>query len=140
MQNIFEIEDWYGESINVSLEINQYMNNDNLYIGLSLPNEDSEFFGDMTVNLSNELPPFCAYLDVNGIPGIEDFVTKNKLGEDSGMKKRSGFVEYPLYIFNPEKLKDICPKQVERYEKDLREKGKLTDVEMNILTDRKVRK
>ena len=40
MQNLFEIKDWFGETQNVSLEINQYMNNDNIYIGLSLPNEE----------------------------------------------------------------------------------------------------
>lgn len=140
MQNLFEIEDWFGEMQNVSLEINQYMNNDNIYIGLSLPNEDSEFYGDATVNLSEELPPYCGYLDVDGIPNIEEFVKENGLGEDTGKTKRSGFVEYPLYIFNPEKLREICPKQVERYEKDLRAKGKLTDVEKDILLDRQVRK
>ena len=139
MQNLFEIKDWFGETQNVSLEINQYMNNDNIYIGLSLPDEEDEFYGDVTVNLSNELPPYCGYLDVDGIPSIEDFIKENKLGEDSGLKKQSGFVEYPLYIFNPEKLREICPKQTERYEKDMRAKGKLTDAEMNILTDRKVR-
>ena len=47
MQNLFEIKDWFGETQNVSLEINQYMNNDNIYIGLSHPNEEDEFYGDV---------------------------------------------------------------------------------------------
>ena len=38
MQNLFDIKDWFGETQQVSLEINQYMNNDNIYmIGSSPP-------------------------------------------------------------------------------------------------------
>jgi hypothetical protein len=90
MQNLFEIKDWFGETQNVSLEINQYMNNDNIYIGLSLPNEEDEFYGDVTVNLSNELPPYCGYLDVDGIPSIEDFIKDISLVRILVLRSRVG--------------------------------------------------
>ena len=53
MQNLFEIKDWFGETQNVSLEINQYMNNDNIYIGLSLPDEEDEFYASTDCGSGN---------------------------------------------------------------------------------------
>ena len=66
----------------VTLDIQQYMNNKAMYIGL-MCNEDGydEPFGDVTVNLSVAAPNYCGYLNVNDMPDIEKFITENELGD-----------------------------------------------------------
>jgi hypothetical protein len=85
----------------VTFDIQQYMNNRAMFIGL-MCNEDGyeEPFGDVTVNLSVAAPNYCGYLNVNDMPDIEKFITDNDLGEFTGFTQRSGFCEYPLYLFN----------------------------------------
>ena len=60
----------------VTLDIQQYMNNKSMYIGL-MCNEDGqeEPFGDVTVNLSVAAPNYCGHLNVNDMPDIEKFIT-----------------------------------------------------------------
>ena len=52
----------------VTFDIQQYMNNRAMFIGL-MCNEDGyeEPFGDVTVNLSVAAPNYCGYLNVNDI-------------------------------------------------------------------------
>ena len=56
----------------VTLDIQQYMNNKAMYIGL-MCNEDGydEPFGDVTVNLSVAAPNYCGYRNVNDMRDIE---------------------------------------------------------------------
>ena len=61
---------------------------------------DGEPFGNLTVNLGRPLPDKYAFLDVNNIPDAERFVVENGLGVFTGMMEQSGFVAYPLYVFN----------------------------------------
>ena len=84
----------------VTFDIQQYMNNRAMFIGL-MCNEDGyeEPFGDVTVNLSVAAPNYCGYLNVNDMPDIEKFITDNDIGEFTGFTQRSGFCEYPLYLF-----------------------------------------
>ena len=91
----------------VTFDIQQYMNNRAMFIGL-MCNEDGyeEPFGDVTVNLSVAAPNYCGYLNVNDMPDIEKFITDNDLGEFTGFTQRSGFCEYPLYLFNVDKLRE----------------------------------
>lgn len=93
------------------------MNNGCLYIGMN-DFEDGypEAYGDVTVNLDGKVPNYCAYLDVNNMPGIEKFVTDNGLGELTGLTTQSGFTEFPLYLFNAEKLRELCPDGMKTYE------------------------
>jgi hypothetical protein len=42
------------------------------------------------------------------MPDIEKFITDNDLGEFTGFTQRSGFCEYPLYLFNVDKLRELC--------------------------------
>ena len=60
----------------VTFDIQQYMNNRAMFIGL-MCNEDGyeETFGDVTVNLSVAAPNYCGYLNVNDMPDIEKFIT-----------------------------------------------------------------
>ena len=101
----------------VQLEINSYMNNNGLYIGMLSKEEDGfEPYGDMTVNLTEKAPDYCAYLDTNNLSGIEKFVVDNDLGEFTGFTQRSGFCEFPLYMFNVDKLRELCPDGMQAYE------------------------
>ena len=104
----------------VTFDIQQYMNNKAMYISL-MCREDGceELFGDVTVNLSFEAPDYCGYLNVNDMPDIEQFITDNELGEFTGFTQRSGYCEYPLYMFNVDKLRELCPDGMEMYEANI---------------------
>lgn len=104
-------------AIQVQLEIQQYMNNGCLYIGMN-DFEDGypEAYGDVTVNLDGKVPNYCGYLDVNNMPGVEKFVTDNGLGEFTGLTMQSGFTEFPLYLFHADKLRELCPDGMKMYE------------------------
>ena len=92
----------------VTFDIQQYMNNRAMFIGL-MCNEDGyeEPFGDVTVNLSVAAPNYCGYLNVNDMPDIEKFITDNDLGEFTGFTQRSGFCEYPCLLRLPLSLPPI---------------------------------
>ena len=49
---------------------------------------------------------------------IEDILEENDLGDFTGITLKSGFCEYPLYVFNVDKLRELCPKQMAEYEKN----------------------
>ena len=83
------------------------------------------------MNLCEGAPDYCGYLDTNNMSEIERFIKENGIGEFTGWKQRSGFCSYPLYKFDPEKLRELCPKGMAEYEasiqpvkKDVQEKGR----------------
>ena len=116
----------------VTLDIQQYMNNKAMYIGL-MCNEDGydEPFGDVTVNLSVAAPNYCGYLNVNDMPDIEKFITENELGEFTGFTQRSGYCEYPLYLFNVDTEGEPIIKAFEMEQNgQVKKKGKKTQSEI----------
>lgn len=116
MRNAFEYEE-YGRKTGVMLEARHYVGNKALYLGL-IERESMEPFCNLTVNLpGGDVPPFAAFLDVNHLEGAREFVEKNALAEDTGITRRSGFVTYPLYLFNAEKLRELFPHEMDRYER-----------------------
>lgn len=107
----------WGTTGRVQLEISQYMNNGCLYIGLvSYEDGYPEPYGDLTVNLTGKAPDYCGYVDLNNMPELEKFIEENDLGEFTGLTQRSGFCEYPLYLFNVDKLRELCPEGMQAYE------------------------
>lgn len=106
-----------GETM-VAMDIQQYMDTGNMYIGLGCFEDGyPEPFGDLTVNLGDVTPNYCSYVDVNNMPNAEKFIKDNGLGSFTGFIKRSGYVEYPLYMFEPDKLREFCPDGLALYEK-----------------------
>lgn len=115
----------YGGDTEVKLEILPYLNNGRL--GISLVGfEDGmpEPYGNLTVNIDAPTPDYCGYLDTNNLSNAEKFVVDNDLGEFTGLTGRSGYCEYPLYLFNVDKLRELCPEQMAAYEHSIGVTGK----------------
>lgn len=128
MEKTLNLRSQFGEEYVVSLEINTYLNNGCLYIGLVEQGEYPEPYGDLTVNLSGKAPDYCGYVDLNNMPELEKFIAENDLGEFTGLTQRSGFCEYPLYLFNVDKLRELCPDGMQAYEASI---GKSRDVKVH---------
>lgn len=101
MDKTMKLHSQFGGEYDVLLEISRYLNNGCIYIGL-VTNEKvfPEPYGDLTVNLEGRVPDYCGYAELNNMPELEKFMEENELGEFMGLTKRSGFCEYPLYVFN----------------------------------------
>ena len=120
MESILELQTQWGTTEKIQLEICNYMNNNGLYIGLSaVGGEYPESYGDLTVNLESKAPDYCGYVDTSSMPELEKFITDHDIGEFTGLSKRSGFCEFPLYMFNPDKLRELCPDGMSAYEKSI---------------------
>ena len=125
MEKTLNLHSQFGGEYAVSLEINTYLNNGCMYIGLVEQGEYPEPYGDLTVNLDGKAPDYCGYVDLNNMPELEKFISDNDLGEFTGLTKRSGFCEYPLYLFNVDRLRELCPDGMQVYEASI---GKGRDV------------
>lgn len=64
---------------------------------------------------------------LNNMPELKKFIEENDLGEFTGLMQRSGFCEYPLYMFNVDKLRELCPDGMQAYEASI---GKGRDVKV----------
>ena len=115
MKKQLEMERRFSGKVTLELEINSYMDNNRMYIGLVEP--DGEHFADLTVNINAPCPDYCGYVDTNNCPELEGFIEKHGLGELTGLMGGSGFCSYPLYLFNPEKLREIAPEDMELFER-----------------------
>ena len=77
-------------------------------IAIQAWDEDGEPFAVITVNLPDEElsgdENCTAFVDVNNIPEIYDFLIDNEIAEFTGRTAYSGFCEYPEFKFNLGKL------------------------------------
>ncbi len=120
MENTLVFDSRFSGRVSVKLEVNSYMNNGRLYLGLTeTGGEYPEPFADITVNIDAPCPPYCGYVDTNICPDLEEFIVKNGLGEFMDMTGHSGFCQYPLYRFHAEKLRELEPYGMEVYEQGL---------------------
>ena len=116
-EQTLEYKTWFGTTEQVTLTVSTYADNDSLYVGLITQKDGfPEPYANITVNLSTAVPPYCAFVDINNMPEIEDFLVKNGIAESTGLKQTSGYCRYPLYVFNEEKLRELCPDEITVYE------------------------
>ncbi len=93
----------------VLFEKNTYLNNGNLYLGLVYRKWWRwHSFCDVTVNLNWSLPADTAYVDINNMPDMLDWLVENNLAEKLDETCQSGFVTYPKVRFNMDKVEKYC--------------------------------
>lgn len=120
-RNMFVYRDNFGDENNVALVLNMYRDNNNLYIGLEEHDEEFDFwdpFCDVTVNVRT-LPFLESAINIE-FGGQEkiDFLIQNGFGELTDKKLRSGFLEFPVFRFNAEKLKELDPAFFAKYARE----------------------
>ena len=96
----------YGNEHPVTFEINHYLANGNLYVGLVTHKEGyPQPYSSLTVNLGVKCKANCAFIDINN-NGMEilDWLTDNNLGRITAREKVSGFCIYPEFEFNIDAL------------------------------------
>ena len=114
-----ELKTHFGTTENVTLTVNTYADNSSLYVGMTTMEDGfPEPYGDVTVNLLAAVPPYCAFVDTNNMPELEDFLVKNGIAEFTGMMQPSGYCNYPLYLFDAEKMRGLCPDGMAAYEQE----------------------
>ena len=116
-EGTLELKTQFGTTENVTLTVNTYVDNNSLYVGMATAEDGfPEPYGDVTVNLLSSVPPYCAFVDTNNMPELEDFLVKNGIAEFTGLMQKSGYCSYPLYQFNVEKMRGLCPDGMAAYE------------------------
>ena len=116
-EGTLELKTQFGTTENVTLTVNTYVDNNSLYVGMTTAEDGfPEPYGDVTVNLLSSVPPYCAFVDTNNMPELEDFLVKNGIAEFTGLMQKSGYCSYPLYQFNVEKMRRLCPDGMAAYE------------------------
>lgn len=91
----------------MTFELNRYMDNGNLYVGL-ITHEDGypAPWQNLTVNLGVKCEENCAFIDVNNNGNeIVAWLISHKLGKITGKVRSSGFCVYPEFEFNMKELR-----------------------------------
>lgn len=94
----------YGKNQHVEVLISSYVSTGNtavVFVDLT----SGEIFDIITVNFDFELSKGYCFIDINNSYGLLDIIEKNGLGEFCGSYCCSGFLKYPLYKINIEKIK-----------------------------------
>lgn len=118
-EGTLELKTQFGTTENVTLTVNTYGNNNSLYVGMTTVEDGfPEPYGDVTVNLLSSVPPYCAFVDTNNMPELEEFLVKNGIAGFTGLMQKSGYCSYPLYQFNAEKMRGLCPDGMAAYEQE----------------------
>lgn len=116
---VLEFETDFGTTEQVEVEAGACRNDGSLYVALTAVGDGyPEPYGNVTVNLEQKIPPYCAFVDTNNMPEAEDFLVNNGLASFTGLVQESGYCTYPLYQFNAEKLRRLCPGGMAAYEQE----------------------
>ena len=96
----------YGRSHPITFNLDNYMENGNLYVGMMTSIDGYyEPWSDLTVNLSVDCKANCAFIDTNNNGNdIIDWLEENGLGEETGRFQISGWCIYPEFEFNMDEL------------------------------------
>lgn len=99
-------------------EINTYIDDNNIYIGLVFFDEEEQYFdhfSDVTVNI-DPLPYLYGTIDTNNNGDkILGFLERNGFGQRLDMHQHSGFCSYPVFLFNEETLYKVDPASFKLY-------------------------
>lgn len=94
----------------LSIVPNMYQNG---WLALCLKDpKTDELYTTLTVNLLDETAfslPDRAFIDINNNPDAMEFLISNKLAEDTGYRKQSGWVNYPMVKLNLPSLYRLNP-------------------------------
>lgn len=95
---------FYGREVECKVCISKYNSSGSTAIYF-LDLSSGEIFDIITVNFDIQLPFGYCFIDINSSYGILDIIKNNDLGEFCGLYFPSGFLKYPLYKMNIEKIK-----------------------------------
>ena len=113
---------YYNRTFDVRLQVDKYVNNQNLAIVVFDKENDFYPFAYLTINTGISLPDNLAFVDVDDCKWAEEFIEKYKLGKSTGefitfrnddypLSKSFDYpissINYPLYEFDLDKLKKI---------------------------------
>lgn len=108
----FEYES-YGMNVKLAPGLGLYRARDFMgkeHPGIAITLDDvnaQESFAAATVNLRFIGVKDCFYLDENNLPGIGKALSKAGIAFDTGLRRHSGFAEYPLYQFRDEVIEEL---------------------------------
>lgn len=120
----FVIIDDFGKEHKVFPKVRLYKVKD--FMGNELPglaivlNEKHEGYIEPYATLTVSFGEFisiknAAYVDTNNCPFAEVLIQRESIGEKTTLTKRSGFCEYPLYVFNEGFLAIIGGLEYQKY-------------------------
>ena len=117
-EKILEFEHWTGTTEQVTVDVGCYPKTGGLHVSLFVPLDAicQDPYGDVTVNFTGSLPAYCALADTKCVPELEEFLVKNRIGKFTGLQQNINGYDYPLYQFDADKLKELCPYGTESYE------------------------
>ena len=123
-KNLFEIDTYYGGKTKVRATVELYNikepleNRDMHGLAIRLVEETGEPFAVLTTSFSEFIErKNAAYVDVNNCPFAPQFL-KQGIAVDTGLTRRSGYVDYPLWQFNEEFLKSIGGENYKTYSQE----------------------
>lgn len=96
----------WGKEIPVTLSISQYQNGATAIVVTDHSEGYPQPYSKLTVNIPSVhiTDGDLAFVDVNNCPWAEEFITDLEIAFPTGITHRSGYVDYPLYMFS---LKEI---------------------------------
>lgn len=105
----------------IALKVASYEHGGNLAIEMiDWTDGEPELWDVLTVNLPEKIEQDCAFIDVNNLGDeILPWLEKNDLAKPTGRMMKSGYVEYPEYRFNAQKLQELSPQGYADYVKYL---------------------
>jgi len=109
---------WHGEKVSLELQVRPYYN-DARKLALLLVDwsiGEPVRWGSLTTNLGCHVEKDCAFVDVNHLgENTLPWIEENGLGKPTERSQRSGFVEYPEYHFDADKLRELDADGYQQY-------------------------
>lgn len=121
----FTITDIIGNKVELTGElvlhkVEDFMGEAKVHIGLQLHSEDGPY-AMLTVSFGEMIGiPNAMYVDTNNCYWAHELLEQG-IAKDTGLKKSSGWCDYPLWLFDEEYLKSIGGEKYQKYIKQYEE-------------------